>query len=83
MDMPGRQFYLGTAGSGDFWSASWQPVGKPLDEYLTTTRFGLGYAIIESDWRGIRSEATYFVPLGQEFEYWRLKVTNAGNARGN
>ena len=34
--------------------------------------------MIESDWRGIRTEATYFVPLGQEFEYWRLKVTNTG-----
>ena len=78
MDMPGRQFYLRDAESGDFWSAAWQPVAKPLDEFITTTRFGLGYAVIESDWRGIRTEATYFVPLGQEFEYWRLKVTNTG-----
>src|SRR5450631_1821171 len=29
MDMPGRQFYLRDADSGDFWSAAWQPVGKP------------------------------------------------------
>jgi cellobiose phosphorylase len=80
MDMPGRQFYLRDADSGDFWSAAWQPVGKPLDEYRTTTRFGLGYAVIESEWRGIRSEATYFVPLDQDFEYWRLRVTNTGTA---
>ena len=79
MDLPGRQFYLRDRDSGDFWSAAWQPVGKPLDGYRTTTRFGLGYAVIESAWRGIRSEATYFVPLGQEFEYWRLKVTNTGD----
>jgi len=79
MDMPGRQFYLRDRDGGDFWSAAWQPVGKPLDEYRTTTRFGLGYAVIESEWRGIRSEATYFVPLGQEFEYWRLRVTNTGD----
>jgi N,N'-diacetylchitobiose phosphorylase len=78
MDMPGRQFYLRDTETGDFWSAAWQPVGKPLDEYQTTTRFGLGYTVIESEWSGIRSEATYFVPLGQEFEYWRLKVTNTG-----
>ena len=80
MDMPGRQFYLRDATTGDFWSAAWQPVGKPLDEYWTTTRFGLGYAVIESEYRNIRTEATYFVPLGQEFEYWRLKVTNTGTA---
>jgi len=78
MDMPGRQFYLRDRESGDYWSAAWQPVGKPLDEYKTTTRFGLGYAVIESEWRGVRSEATYFVPLGQQFEYWRLRVTNTG-----
>jgi len=79
MDLPGRQFYLRDRDSGDTWSAAWQPVGKPLDEFKTTTRFGPGYAVIESAWRGIRSEATYFVPLGQDFEYWRLRVTNTGD----
>jgi len=79
MDLPGRQFYLRDRDSGDFWSAAWQPVGKPLDEYRTRTRFGLGYAVIESEWRGIRSAATYFVPLDQAFEYWRLQVTNTGD----
>ena len=78
MDLPGRQFYLRDRDSGDFWSAAWQPVGKPLDEYRTTTRFGLGYAVITSEWRGIRSEATYFVPLDQSFEYWRLRIANTG-----
>ena len=80
MDQPGRQFYLRDRDSGDYWSAAWQPVGKPLDEFKTTTRFGLGYAVITSEWRGIRSEATYFVPLDQDFEYWRLAVTNTGAA---
>ena len=26
--------------------------------------------------RGLPRKTTYFVPLGQKFEYWRLKVTN-------
>ena len=29
-----------------------------------------------SRYSGIETELTYFVPLGQLFEYWRLKVTN-------
>ena len=29
-----------------------------------------------SRYGGIHTETTYFVPLGQTFEYWRLKVTN-------
>ena len=80
MDLPGRQFYLRDRDTRDFWSAAWQPVGKPLDEYKTATRFGPGYAAIESEYRGIKTEATYFVPLKQQFEYWRLKVTNTSPA---
>ena len=76
MDQPGRLFYLRDNASRDFWSASWQPVGKPLDKYKSTCRHGTAYTIIESRYAGITSESTYFVPLGQTFEYWRLKVTN-------
>ena len=76
MDQPGRYFYLRDRDSGDTWSASWQPVGKPLDRYHSTCRHGTAYTVIESRYAGIASEATYFVPLGQTFEYWRLRVTN-------
>jgi cellobiose phosphorylase len=76
LDQPGRYFYLRDGESGDYWSASWQPVGKPLDQYETTCRHGTAYTVIESRYAGIATEATYFVPLGQTFEYWRLKVTN-------
>ena len=76
MDQPGRLFYLRDNASKDFWSASWQPVGKPLDKYKSTCRHGTAYTIIESRYAGIATESTYFVPLGQTFEYWRLRVTN-------
>ena len=76
MDQPGRYFYLRDSESGDYWSASWQPVGKPLDQYQSNCRHGTAYTVIESCYNGITSQATYFVPLGQTFEYWRLKVTN-------
>jgi N,N'-diacetylchitobiose phosphorylase len=76
MDQPGRYFYLRDNANGDYWSASWQPVGKPLDQYQSTCRHGTAYTVIESRYAGIATETTYFVPLGQNFEYWRLKVTN-------
>ncbi len=76
MDQPGRYFYLRDRESGDTWSASWQPVGKPLDRCQSTCRHGTAYTTIESRYAGIASEATYFVPLGQAFEYWRLRLTN-------
>ncbi|MCB0202496.1 MAG: N,N'-diacetylchitobiose phosphorylase, partial [Anaerolineae bacterium] len=75
-DQPGRYFYLRDRDSSDYWSASWQPVGKPLGAYESTCRHGTAYTTIESSYAGIRTETTYFVPLGQTFEYWRLKVTN-------
>lgn len=80
MDQPGRYFYLRDRDTGDFWSSTWQPVGKPLDQYESVCRHGTAYTIIESKYSGIKTESTYFVPMGQRFEYWKLKVTNTGNA---
>ena len=79
MDLPGRQFYLRDAATEDFWSAAWQGTGKPLNSYQTETPFGPGYAVITSDYSGIRTESTYFITLDAEFEYWRLKVINTGD----
>jgi len=76
MDQPGRYFYLRDGESGDYWTASWQPVGKPLDAYQSTCRHGTGYTVIESQYADIATETTYFVPLGEAFEYWQLKITN-------
>jgi N,N'-diacetylchitobiose phosphorylase len=75
-DQPGRTFYLRDRESADYWSASWQPVGKPLDTYESVCRHGTAYTVIASRYAGIATETTYFVPLGQAFEIWRLRVTN-------
>ncbi len=75
-DQPGRYFYLRDHERGDYWSASWQPVGKSLDRYHSVCRHGTAYTVFESRYEGIASEATYFVPLGQTFEYWRLRLIN-------
>jgi cellobiose phosphorylase len=76
MDQPGRYVYLHDKRSKDFWSASWQPVGKPLAEYKTVCRHGTAYTKIDSDYSSIRTETLFFVPLGRLYECWLLKVTN-------
>jgi cellobiose phosphorylase len=76
LDQPGRYFYLRDRASGDYWSASWQPCAKPLDKYESVCRHGTAYTIITSKYEGIETESTYFVPLGQIFEYWRFRVAN-------
>ncbi len=75
-DQPGRYFYLRDNATRDYWSASWQPVGKPRDQYQSECRHGTAYTVIKSSYAGMQSETTYFVPLGQNFEYWRLRLTN-------
>lgn len=47
MDQPGRYFYLRDRENGDYWSASWQPVGKPFGKYQSTCRHGTAYSIIK------------------------------------
>lgn len=76
MDQPGRYLYLRDKETSDYWSASWQPVGKPLDSYKSVCRHGSAYTIIESEYAKIKTETRYFVPLNQNFEVWHLKVTN-------
>jgi cellobiose phosphorylase len=76
LDQPGRYIYLHDRDSGDYWSASWQPVGKPLETYQSECRHGSAYTIVSSEYSGIRAETTYFVPLGRNFECWRVRLTN-------
>ena len=72
-DSGGRALYVRMS-DGDFWSPAWQPVRKSLDAY--ECRVGLGYTRITSTYRSIQCEATFFVPLGQPLEVWRVKLTN-------
>jgi len=78
LDRPGRYIYVRDQITGDYWSASWQPVGKPLEKYKTICRHGTAYTIIDSEYSDIKSETVYFVPLGKEYECWHCKITNKG-----
>ena len=75
-DTPGRYIYLRDDEDQDFWSASWQPVGKDLKEFDTQCRHGLGYTKIGSKYKGICSEALYYVPLDKDWEVWYLRIAN-------
>ncbi len=83
MDQPGRYIYFNDRQTNDFWSASWQPVGKPLDKYKTETRHGSAYTKITSDYSNIKTETLFFVPLNADYELWHVKVTNTGNTNRN
>lgn len=78
-DEPGRYVYLRDDETGDFWSASWRPVEKPLEEYRTVCRHGTSYTQIESAYQGVESRTLYYVPLDATHEVWRVKLTNASS----
>ncbi len=74
LDIGGRYVYVRDDDSGEYWSPSWQPVGREVEDY--ECRHGMGYTIIGSRSEAIRTETTYFVPVGQNLEVWRTRVTN-------
>jgi cellobiose phosphorylase len=74
--MPGRLFYLRDRESGAYWSATWQPVGNVEGFESYECRHGTAYTTIKTVTNQIEAETTYFVPLGQAFEVWRLRLTN-------
>lgn len=76
MALPGRYIYIRDNDANDYWSASWQPVGKPLDEYKSECRHGTAYSVLTSEYKDIKSEVTYYVPMGATYEVWRTKITN-------
>ena len=75
-DQPGRYIYLRDLEDGDYWSGSWAPVCKPLDNYKSECRHGTAYTVISSEYRKIKTETAYYVPQGQTYEVWNTVVTN-------
>ncbi len=75
-DTPGRYIYIRDDDQADYWSASWQPVGKSLDAYHSECRHGLGYTRITSTYLEIRSDALWYVPLNKDWEVWHLELKN-------
>lgn len=80
-DLPGRYIYIKDE-SGDYWSGSWAPVCKPIADFKSECRHGTAYTVISSEYKGIKTETAYYVPLGKTYEVWACKVTNLdGKAR--
>ena len=73
-DFGGRYIYLRDDVSGEFWSPSWQPTRRNLENY--SCRHGMGYTTIGSCYSGIAASTRYFVPLDENLEIWQLTATN-------
>ncbi len=72
MDTGGRYLYIK---DGDtIWNPGWKPTRTLLDEY--SCRHGLGYSVITGRKNDVEVEVTYFVPLGENMEIWKVRLIN-------
>lgn len=76
MDRPGHYVYLRDDESGDYWSVSWQPVGKPLDQAKYTCRHGMSYSVYECDYRDIFASQKMSVAMDDPVEIWDVRIKN-------
>ena len=78
LDRPGHYVYLRDNDSGDYWSVSWQPVGKDLAKAKYETRHGLSYSKFSCDYQDVKAEQTVFIPVEDDVELWDVKIRNTG-----
>ena len=79
LDRPGHYVYVRDNQSGDYWSISWQPVGKPLEQARYECRHGLSYSKFSCEYSGIRAEQTLFIPINDDVELWDVRLKNEGS----
>ncbi len=78
LDRPGHYVYVRDNDTKDYWSLSWQPVGKPLDKAKYECRHGLSYSKFTCDYNDIHGVQTLFIPRGETAEIWDVQLTNTG-----
>lgn len=83
MDRPGHYVYVRDNDTKDYWSVSWQPVGKSFDEAKYICRHGMSYTTYECDYSDIHAEQTLVVPLNEDVELWDVKLKNNGDKPRN
>ncbi len=76
MDRPGHYVYLRDNESGDYYSISWQPVGKSLDKASYRCRHGLSYSVYECEYDGLRASQRLSIPIGDAVELWDVTIEN-------
>ena len=74
MDGPGHYVYLRDQDTGDYWSISWQPVGKPQGAFLLPSRPELHQVSLRL--RSIDAEQKLFVAMDDPVEIWDVKLRN-------
>ena len=72
-DAPARLIYIKDEETGEVWTANVHPFGKCSS---FTARHGMGYTTLQSSYRSIQADVTFFVPPGHDAELWNITLTN-------
>lgn len=83
MDRPGHYVYIRDNDTEDYWSISWQPVGKSLDEAIYTARHGMSYSTYACDYSKIKASQTLVVPIEENVELWDVIIKNEDTVARN
>ena len=83
MDRPAHYVYIRDDEDGDYWSVSWQPVGKSFDEAKYKCRHGMSYTVYECDYKGIHAEQKLSIPIDDPVELWDVKIKNNSDKERN
>ncbi len=79
MDRPGHYVYIRDNENADYFSVSWQPVGKPLDQAKYTCRHGMSYTVYECEYDGLKASQRMTIPMGESVELWDVTIKNDGD----
>ncbi|MEA2062381.1 MAG: glycosyl transferase [Gemmatimonadota bacterium] len=80
-DRPGRYLYLRDMDTGDYWSATWAPVMKPLEQVDFRCLVGQNVQTISTVYKDIYAEITYFVLPDRPAEVWLVRLENRGKEK--
>lgn len=78
LDRPGHYVYVRDDDTGEYWTISWQPVGKDLSQAHYECRHGLSYSKFSCDYQDIHAEQMLFIPVDDPVELWDVRLRNDG-----
>jgi N,N'-diacetylchitobiose phosphorylase len=78
LDRPGHYVYVRDDETGEYWSISWQPVGKDFTTARYEVRHGLSYSKFACSYRNIEAAQTLFIPVDDDVELWDVVLKNTG-----
>lgn len=76
MDFPGHYVYVRDDDTGEYWTISWQPVGKSLEKAKYVCRHGMSYSKYECDYNNIFASQKLSVAMDDPVELWDILLKN-------